>query len=359
MPTTVTNTQPTNNTALRFWLIVLVGFIAILWLFKPVLLPFLAGIAIAYFLEPVVTALEKRKIPRWAGALIVLSGFIFIVVAILLLIWPVINHQIGALVNSLPDYITRIREGYLPGAQDWLARFSPEDVEKIRDAATQSTGDAVGWLSEAVRHIVSGGFAFIDAVALSILTPVTAFHVLRDWGKLTKVVDQMIPRRHYTVIRSQMSAVDETLSGFMRGQAIVCVILGVVYSTGLALNGLKYGFTVGIIAGVLTIIPYVGTVFGWATSLILACVQFEGDWLRIGLVVAVFAVGHFFEAYILTPRFVGHRVGLHPLWILFALIAGLKLMGFTGVLIAVPTAAVIGVIVRFAVSQYKASALYK
>jgi predicted PurR-regulated permease PerM len=347
------------NTALRFWLLILAALVAVLWLFKPVLLPFLAGLAIAYFLEPLVSKLEKRKVPRWAGALIVLSGFLLIMVAIILLLLPLLNSQIGALVNSLPDYIGKIRESYLPWAQVWLARFSPDDVAKIKDAATQSGGDAVGWVSDTVKHIVSGGFALIDAVALSILTPVTAFHVLRDWRKLTDVIDQMIPRRHYAVIREQMAAIDETLSGFVRGQAIVCLILGFIYSTGLALNGLKYGATVGIIAGILTIIPYVGTVFGWLTSVILACVQFDGDWLRIGLVVAVFAVGHFFEAYVLTPRFVGHRVGLHPVWILFALIAGVKLMGFMGVLIAVPTAAVIGVLVRFAFRQYHESAVYK
>ncbi|MDR3424620.1 MAG: AI-2E family transporter [Alphaproteobacteria bacterium] len=350
---------PTNNFALRFWLLTLAAFIGVLWLFQPVLLPFLAGLAIAYFLEPAVTALEKHKVRRWIGALTVLSGFLFLVGTIILLISPMLNHQIGALINALPDYTTKIREHYLPWAQNWLARFSPEDVEKIRNAAAQSTGNAVGWLSQTVKQIVSGGFALVDAVALSILTPVTAFHALRDWGKLTKTVDELIPRRYYETVREQMTEIDLTLSGFIRGQAIVCVILGVIYSTGLSLNGLKYGATVGIVAGVLTIVPYVGTVFGWVTSVILACVQFDGDWLRIGLVVAVFAVGHFFEAYILTPRFVGNRVGLHPVWILFALIAGVKLMGFTGVLIAVPTAAVIGVLVRFGVRQYKASAMYQ
>jgi predicted PurR-regulated permease PerM len=349
----------TNPFALRFWLLILAALVAVLWLFKPVLLPFLAGLAIAYFLEPAVTALEKRKVRRWIGALTVLSAFLFIVASIVLLVWPMLNHQIGALINSLPDYIAKIREQYLPWAQDWLARFSPEDVEKIRGAAEQSTGEAVDWVGHAVQHIVSGSFALIDAVALSILTPVTAFHVLRDWHKLTKAVDQLIPRAHYAVIRQQMAEIDQTLSGFVRGQAIVCVILGVVYSTGLAANGLKYGATVGIIAGILTIIPYVGTVFGWVTSVILACVQFDGDWLRIGLVIAVFAVGHFFEAYVLTPKLVGHRVGLHPVWILFALISGIKLMGFLGVLIAVPTAAVIGVLVRFGVRQYRSSEFYK
>ena len=348
-----------TNFALRFWLILLAALIAALWLFKPVLLPFLAGLAIAYFLEPLVSKLEKRKVPRWAGALIVLSCFILVVVMIILLVWPLLNSQIGALINALPEYSSKIREHYVPWAEGWLARFSPEDVERIRDAATQSAGDAAGWVSTTIKNIVSGGFALIDAVALSILTPVTAFHVLRDWKKLTKTVDQLIPRRHYEIVREQMHEIDLTLSGFVRGQAIVCLILGSIYSMGLALNGLKYGATVGIIAGVLTIIPYVGTVFGWATSFILACVQFDGDWLRIGMVMAVFAVGHFFEAYVLTPRLVGHRVGLHPIWILFALIAGLKLMGFMGVLIAVPTAAVIGVLIRFGAREYKNSSLYK
>ena len=348
-----------KDSPLRFWLLILAAFVAVMWLFKPVLLPFLAGLAIAYFLEPAVSWLEKHKIRRWAGALIVLSGFLLIVVTIILLILPLIKSQGGALVESLPNMIAQLREQYLPWAQSWLAKFSPEDVDKIRSAAEQSSGDAVGWVSHTIKGLLSNGFAFIDAIALSILTPVTAFHVLRDWGKLTAVVDQLIPRQHYAVIREQMTAIDGTLSGFVRGQAIVCVILGFVYSTGLALNGLHYGATVGIIAGVLTIIPYVGTVFGWLTSVILACVQFSGDWMHIGLVVAVFLIGHFFEAYVLTPKLVGNRVGLHPIWVLFALISGVKLMGFMGVLIAVPTAAVVGVLVRFAVKQYKDSTMYK
>ena len=348
-----------HNFALRFWLVIVAAFIAILWLFKPVLLPFLAGLTIAYFLEPAVTALEKRKIQRYIGAAVVLSGFLFVVVTIILLIWPMLSSQIGALINALPEYFATIHEQYLPWARRWLARFSPEDVEKIRDAAGQSTGAAVGWIGSTVKNIVSGGFVLIDAVSLSILTPVTAYYALRDWKKLTKAIDQLIPRRHYAVIREQMAEINQTLSGFMRGQALVCIVLGVFYSAGLGLNGLQYGVTVGIIAGVLSIIPYVGTVFGWATSLILACVQFTDDWMRIGLVVSVFVVGQILEGYVLTPRFVGNRVGLHPVWILFALIAGIKLMGFLGALIAVPSAAVIGVLVRFGVRQYRASAMYK
>ncbi|MFA5041439.1 MAG: AI-2E family transporter [Bdellovibrionales bacterium] len=352
--------MPTPSfSAFRFWLLILAGFAVFLWLFNPVLFPFLAGLAIAYFLEPVVEALEKRRVHRWLGALIVLSAFLFVVAAIFILLWPMVNSQIAALIDALPEYMTKIREQYLPGILDWLSRFSPEDVAKIRDAATQSTGEAFGFVSNTVKSLVSGGFALIDAVVLSVLAPVTAFYVLRDWKKLTAVIDQLIPRPHYAVIREQLTEIDDTLSGFMRGQAIVCVILGVFYSVGLAISGLEFGGTVGLIAGVLSLIPYVGTIFGWIMSVVLATVQFDGNWMCLIIVMTVFIIGNFFETYILLPRLVGSRIRLHPVWILFALIAGIKLMGFTGVLIAVPTAAVLGVLVRFGIRQYRTSKLYK
>jgi len=344
---------------LRFWLLILAGLVAFFWLFNPVLFPFLAGLAIAYFLEPAVSVLEKRRVRRWLGSLIVLSGFMFIAGALFVLLWPVVSAQVVALAYAIPEYIIQIREQYFPVIQDWLSRFSPEDIEKIQTAATQSTGDAVAFVSDTVKSLVSGSFAVIDALALSILAPVTAFYVLRDWKKLTAVIDRLIPRSHYDVVREQLFEIDETLSGFMRGQAIVCVILGLFYSTGLALSGLEFGGTIGLISGVLTLIPYVGTIFGWITSVALAGVQFTGDWTCLIIVMVVFTVGNFLETYVLLPRLVGSRIRLHPVWILFALIAGLKLMGFTGILIAVPTAAVLGVLVRFSVRQYKASALYK
>ncbi|MDD3030246.1 MAG: AI-2E family transporter [Alphaproteobacteria bacterium] len=348
-----------STRSLLFWLLLLAGVGFLAWVFNPVLFPFVAGIAIAYFLAPAVAFFARHGLARWLGALFVLSAFLFIALALMLLTWPMISTQIGALIAALPDYASHLREQYLPWAQHWLSRFLPEDVEKIRSAATQTTGDAVGWVGHALRGLVSGGFVLLDAVGLAILMPVTAFYVLRDWDKLTHAVDRLIPRKHYDIIREQMAEINQTLSGFLRGQAIVCLFLGLFYSAGLALNGLEYGATVGLVAGVLTIIPYVGTVFGWVTSVLLAAVQFEGDWLRIGLVFAVFAVGQFLEGYVLTPRLVGQRIGLHPVWILFALISGIKLMGFTGALIAVPVAAVVGVLVRFGVRQYQSSSFYK
>ena len=347
----------------RFWLCVFVAFIGLFWFFKPMLLPFLIGMVLAYFLNPVVNNLTKRKKPfkleRWVCALGVLIGFGLIVATFVTLIIPIVQTQIVALINSAPEYIGKIRESYVPWVESWLARFSPEDVDKLRDAAGQSFGEASAWIGNFMKRIVTGGIALIDVAALLIVTPVVAFYMLRDWPKITQTVDGLFPRRYYDVIQAQLKEVDATLSGFIRGQALVCIALGLVYSIGLSVVGLKYGAAIGITSGVLSFIPYVGTAFGWVTSLILALIQFDGNWPHIAMVVGVFVVGHALEAYVLTPRLVGHRVGLHPVWILFALIAGVKLMGFTGILIAVPCAAVLGVLTRFAIRQYKASSIYK
>jgi predicted PurR-regulated permease PerM len=344
---------------LRFWFIAFVVFLGLFWFLKPVLLPFLIGMAVAYFLNPVVNYFERHQIPRWLSALGVLLSFGVIVGGILTFIWPLLSTQIGALVNAAPGYIEKFRSHYIPWVENWLTRFEPEDVEKLRGAAGQSVGQAADWFGNLLKKIVTSGFALVDLIAVMIITPVVAFYLLRDWPKLTRNVDSLIPMRYYTVVQQQLAEIDTTLSGFIRGQALVCVALGCLYSIGLTAVGLEYGAAIGITAGVLSFIPYVGTAFGWVTSLILAFVQFDGDWTHIGMVISVFLVGHVMEAYVLTPRLVGHRVGLHPVWILFALLAGAKLMGFVGVLIAVPTAAVLGVLIRFAVRQYRMSPVYK
>lgn len=348
-----------KNPALRFWILVLSVFCALLWIFKPVLLPFLTGLTIAYFLEPAVSALERKRIPRGLGSFFVLSIFLFIVVSVFFLAWPMLNDQIGTLIDNLPGHLAKIRQHYLPWVQKWLSRFSPEDMQNLRNAAAQSTGETVGLVSKTVQTIVSGGVAFFDILTLSILMPITAFYALRDWKKMTYTIGQLIPHRYRAVVREQLQEIDRTLSGFVRGQAIVCLVLGTYYSFSLALMGLQYGATIGMVAGILTIMPYVGTAFGWISGIILAYAQFNGDVSHIGLVCYVFLAGQVIEGYLLTPRLVGKRVGLHPVWVLFALISGFKLMGFTGALIAVPTASIIGVLVRFGTKRYKDSGLYK
>ena len=341
----------------RFWLLALAVFVAVVWLLKPMLLPFVAGLAIAYFLNPVVDGLTRHKVPRWLGTFFVLLGFVLLVALLLLLIVPLLQSQLGALIVALPGYIATLREHLIPWAERWMERLSPEDVDRLRDAAGQLAGNAAGWAGNLVKGIITEGAALFNIVALAIITPVVAFYLLRDWPKLTKTIDSHLPRRHLDSIRGVRHDIDRALSGFVRGQALVCLCLGLIYSIGLSLVGLKYGATIGIIAGALSFMPYVGSTFVLVSGLVLAFVQFS-DFLHIGLVVLVFLIGQSLEGYVLPPKLVGGRVGLHPVWILFALFAGGSLMGFTGVLIAVPVAAIIGVLTRAALRKYRGSKLY-
>ena len=265
-----------RSTQFRFWLLAFLGLVALLWALKPMLLPFVAGMTLAYFLDPVVNALSGRKVPRWLGTLLVLLGFTTLVVALLLLIAPLLQSQIVALIGAMPGYVTTLKEHLMPVAETWIARLSPDDVEKLRDAVGQYAGNAVGWAGRLLQELVSGGLALFDILTLLIITPVVAFYLLRDWPRLTQAVDTLLPRKHYTMIRKEMLEIDRTLSGFIRGQALVCLCLGLIYGVGLTLVGLKYGATVGVIAGALSFIPYVGSTFGLVCSLALAMAQFDG-----------------------------------------------------------------------------------
>ncbi|MBI1272620.1 MAG: AI-2E family transporter [Alphaproteobacteria bacterium] len=343
---------------LRFWFITFAVFAALVWLLSPILLPFVAGFAIAYFLDPIVGRLTVNKVPRWLATMLVLLVFILILVLAFLLLLPVVQGQIIALVNAIPGYAKQIEQDVRPWIEGVLAHISPEDMERLRTAAGQYAGEAVNWLGRVMKNLLTGGMAIFDILTLIVITPVVAFYLLRDWPKLTGTIDKILPRQHYDIIRAELNQIDGMLAGFLRGQAMVCLALGSIYAIGLSIVGLQFGAVIGITAGVLSFIPYVGTTFGWIISLILALMQFD-TWQPVAMVLGVFVVGQALEGYFLTPKLVGDRVGLHPVWILFAIFAGGSLLGFLGVLIAVPVAAVIGVLIRFAVRQYKDSEFYK
>ena len=348
-----------NTSRSRFWFFASLVFIFILWALKPMLLPFVAALAISYFLNPAVNAMCRiLRLPRWIGTLLTLSGFVLFVVLILLLIVPVIQAQLTTFLHALPGYIESARTVFIPWAEHLLTKLPQGDVDKLREAAGQYAGSVVGWSGTLLQNIVQGGFALFDIITLIIITPVVSFYLLRDWPKLVEAIDSLLPRKNYNTIRKEFNKIDSTLSGFIRGQALVCLCLGLIYGTGLTLVGLKYGATIGVVAGLLSFIPYAGSTFCLVASMLLAFIQFDTA-QQLLMTLSVFVVGQSLEGYVLTPKLVGDRVGLHPVWILFALFAFGSLFGFLGVLIAVPVASVMGVLIRFAIRQYKVSSIYR
>jgi predicted PurR-regulated permease PerM len=240
-------------------------------------------------------------------------------------------------------------------------------IEELREAAGRTTeigqaaGDfasrAVNWALQALGGVISGGLALVNILSLLFITPVVTFYLLRDWDRVLAHIDALLPREHAETIREQARLVNDTLAGFVRGQATVCFLLGTFYAVALSLAGLNFGLVIGLVSGILSFIPYVGTIFGFVAASGLALAQFD-EWYRIAIVIGIFLFGQFVEGNFLTPKLVGDRVRLHPVWVIFALLAGGTLFGFAGVLLAVPVAAVIGVLTRFAVSRYTASPLY-
>jgi predicted PurR-regulated permease PerM len=343
---------------LRFWLLSLALFLILLYVLRGILLPFVAGMAIAYFLDPLCDRLEALGFSRsWAVAIVGI-GFVLIVAAALLVVLPMLQNQVVELANRLPGYATKLSQHLLPQLQALAARFGIASLSDLGSNAAGQAGSLVGWLGKALLRVFSSGVALANLLSLLFITPVVAFYLLRDWDRLVAHVDGLLPRAHAAVIRAQLREIDRSLAGFARGQATVCLLLAIYYAVGLSLAGLDFGLAVGLGIGLFSFVPYVGSIAGFITAVGIALAQFD-SWLSIGLVVTIFAVGQFLEGNVLAPRLVGNRVGLHPVWVIFALLAGGALFGFVGLLLAMPVAAVAGVLIRFAVARYRDSPYYR
>lgn len=342
---------------IRFWLIGFAVFIAALWLLREVLLPFVAGMAVAYFLDPIADRLEKWGLSRLMAVIVITAAFVVVLVAALLLLVPLLQAQITAFLGRLPGYIDMLREGAEPVLARIMERLPPDQVAHLQESAGSFVGDALAFVGRMLRGLLTGGFALLNLLSLVFITPVVAFYQLRDWDRMVAKVDGWLPRDHADTIRDRFREIDAILAGFVRGQASVCLVLGAFYAVGLTLVGLDLGLLVGLGAGILSFIPYLGTISGFVVGIGLALAQFDG-YLPVALVAGVFIAGQMVEGNYLTPKLVGDRIGLHPVWVIFALLAGGALFGFVGLLLAVPVAAVIGVLVRFFLGQYLRSALY-
>lgn len=344
--------------SLWFWLASLAVFFLAVFLLRSILLPFVAGMAVAYLVDPWCDRLEARGLSRtWATTLVTLV-FALAVLTILLLLVPLAVQQLTDFIERVPSYYASIRAQISVVSELVEARLPPESLERLREFLFGYAGKIGQWVTGFLGGLVSGGVAVANLLSLIFITPIVAFYLLRDWDKIVATVDGWLPLDHAETIRDLARQIDSMMAGFLRGQGAVCLILGVFYATALSLIGLDFGLVIGVLAGLVSFIPFVGSISGFVVSVGLALLQFDSP-LPVALVASVFLAGQVVEGNLLTPKLVGERIGLHPVWVMFALLAGGALFGFVGVLLAVPMAAVAGVMARFGITRYLASTYFR
>lgn len=326
----------------------------LLWILSDALMPFVLGIAIAYFADPLADRLERAGLARLWAVVVITIASLGVVVLTMVLLLPSLIQQVQALIRSFPFYFEQARTF----VTEWLPEIDEESAI-LREALEALRANAEGWSGALFQRLVTGGLALIDFVLILVVTPVVAFYMLWDWDRMIATVDGWLPRQHRPTIHRLARDIDDVLAGFVRGQFAVCLILGSFYALALTVVGLEFGLLIGVFAGVISFIPYVGSVVGGVLSVGVAAVQFWSEPVWIVVVAAIFAAGQAVEGNVLTPNMVGGRVKLHPVWLMFALAAFGTTFGFVGLLVAVPVAAVIGVLGRFAIERYKAGPLYR
>jgi len=341
-----------------FWIGALLFAVLVLWLLSPILLPFLAGLALAYFLDPVADWLERRGLPRLAATTVILIAAVMVVVLALVVLIPMVGNQLARLAADLPNMLKGVTVQFNQVAPQWLKELIASTGTDVQGNLSDIVSKGLTLFVTLFSSVISGSMAVVNVVSLLIVTPIVAFYLLADWDRMVAVIDGWLPRDHAETIRAIFRDIDTSLAGFIRGQGTVCLLLGAFYAVGLSLAGLKFGLAIGIVAGALTFIPYAGALIGGVLAIGVAIFQFMPDYMSILIVVGVFALGQFIEGNILSPKLVGGSIGLHPVWLMFALFAFGYIFGFVGLLMAVPLAAVTGVLVRFALAKYLHSRLY-
>jgi predicted PurR-regulated permease PerM len=342
---------------MMFWLAALAVFILLLWLLSDILLPFFAGFAIAYLLNPLIDRIERLGVPRLAAALLIIVLVVMALVLLVLLVAPLLGGQMSSFLEKIPGYVSKLQSLLNDQSRPWVqkltgAGFDPE--KSISGLVSQGSA----YFTTLLKSLWSGGRAVVSLLSLIVVTPVVAFYLIYDWHRMIAAMDGWIPVPQRATVRHLAREIDAAIAGFIRGQSAVCLILGTFYAVGLTLCGLNFGLLIGLMSGLLTFIPYVGSMTGLILGLGVAVAQFWPAYGSILLVLGVFLAGQMLEGTVLTPKLVGKSVGLHPVWLMFALLAFGYLFGFAGLLVAVPLAATIGVLTRFALRRYLESSLY-
>lgn len=344
---------------LWFWLGALVCVVAVIALLKEILLPFVAAMVIAYFLNPAADRLQALGLPRiWAVVIIVGAASLLLAVALVLLV-PLVVEQVRQLVAAAPGEMDRLKATVENLARSWLGPNFASFKTALDRGLAELWQNWAGAAGAVVSSVWSRWLALVNFVSLLLITPIVVFYMLLDWHPMLKRIDDALPRDHAPTIRRLAGEINDAVAAFIRGQGTICLVLGVYYAAGLSWAGVDYGLLIGLATGLLAFIPVVGWVLGLISAATLALVQSWPDFAPLLKAVGVLSGGLALDAAFLSPRFVGQKIGLHPVWLIFALFVFSYLFGLVGTLVAVPLAAAIGVLVRFAVQVYLDSSVYK
>ena len=343
---------------ITFWLSAIVLFVLSLWVFREILLPFIAGLVLAYFLDPVADWFEAKGVHRLVATSLILgttvAGFVILIVVLV----PILSEQITNFATNLPGNVQALTTLFNDAAPDWLKQVLATQTSDLSKSAAGFTGKIAGWIGSVLQSILTGSIALVNMLSLLVITPIVAFYMLNDWDRMVAIVDSWLPRDQVETIRELARQIDSAMAGFIRGQGTVCIILGIFYAITLIGVGLNFGLLIGLAAGFMSFIPYVGAIIGGVLSIGMALIQFWPQWYPIAMVAGIFVIGQFMEGNFLSPKLVGGRIGLHPVWLMFALFAFGYLFGFVGLLLAVPMAAAVGVLTRYALKVYLGSKMY-
>ncbi|MBX9455579.1 MAG: AI-2E family transporter [Rhizobium sp.] len=341
-----------------FWLFVLAFFVVFLWLFSTILLPFVAGMALAYFLDPVADRLERWGLSRMAATSLILLTFVILLVLAFIIVIPLLVTQASEFAEKVPGYISSLQQLVADPNSEVMPAWMKGQLGVLKENLAKYAGEGASFLAGIFVQIWASGKALVDILSLFVITPVVAFYILLDWDRMIAKVDGWVPRDWVNVVRRLAGEMDDAIAGFVRGQGTICLVLAILYGGSLSLAGLNFGLLIGIVSGLISFIPYLGSLVGLVLSVGVALVQFWPDYPWILLIAGIFFVGQIIDGYVLQPKLIGERVGLHPVWLMFALLAFGALFGFVGLLVAVPASASIAVLVRYAISRYLDSDLY-
>ena len=334
-----------------FWIVTLALVAVVVVLLRQVLLPFVAGMALAYLLDPLANRLERIGMNRAAATLLILGLFILGVITLLMIAIPILGAEIATLIENLPAYIKRVHGLVVDPSHPWLSKIIGAGLIEAQHSSGELASMGASWLTDLLRSLLSDGRALISIFSLLLVTPIVTAYLVYDWNRIIAAVDHSVPSTQRNTVRALAREIDDKMAGYLRGQTMICLVLGAYYAIALRSLGLNHALLIGLVAGLIGFVPYLGAITGLLLSVSVALAQFGPIWGPVLIVVGIFLVGQSVADYVLAPYLVGSKVHLNPVWLIFALFAFGYLFGFVGLLIAVPLAASIGVLVRFALKQ--------